>query len=252
MALKDKIVWGIDVSRYLRMLDDAKIPPKSDKLISTWKWEIPSSANRVATRYYLSEQKIEAAKYAREMVDAVLDQFYGSWRENAITDLGTKDPTWWHAHSSWMFHFQESLCWALAIGDWDAAKKIAEYPADKCMVDPTATKEDKAAYLTIACFFRGEPTENYRHHFHEISSGKKEKPKFIAKVIESLQMKDAAKFQESLEAYLNYFRKREFRKNSLDKLFCYDGTTLMNIGKQEGLEFKIPQSAEDYLIQLES
>jgi hypothetical protein len=250
MTLKEKLGWEIDINFYLRMLNNAKIPPKSKKLIPSSKRAIASMANSVATCYYLLDQKIEASKYARETVEAVLDQFYGSWRDNVMTDSGTKDPEWWRVHNSWMFRFQESLCWALAIGDLETAKEIAGYPTDECMVDPTATKEDKAAYLILAYYFRGETIESYRHHFVEIRNGKKEKPRLIANIIESLQKRDAVKFQENLEAYLNYFRKREFRKNSLDRLLCYDGTTLIGIGKREGLDFEIPQSVEDYLIRL--
>jgi hypothetical protein len=58
------------------------------------------------------------------------------------------------------------------------------------------------------------------------------------------------RFQKALEEYLRYFRKREFKKKELDKLLCLDGTTLLNIGRKRGLEFRIPPEVNDHLIQL--
>lgn len=252
MALRDKLACPIDLKYHLDALENSKSSPlRSEKSLFGRKLTIPWKANTVAASYYLLEDKANAAKFGRETVDAVLEYYYGTWRETALTDIGTRDSSWWHNNAYWMDHFRQGLCWASAIGDWASAKKIADYPTDECKVDSGFAKEDKASFLAVAHFVRGEPATNYQRYFQEIKNGKKEKSKRIAAVVEALQAKDGPSFQRSLEVYLDYFRKREFKRNALDNLLCYDGTILINIGKRAGMEFKTPRATEDYIIRLE-
>jgi predicted cupin superfamily sugar epimerase len=253
MALRDKLECPIDLKYYLDALEDAKSSPlRTEKSLFGRKLTVPWKANTVAACYYLLEDKANAAKFARETVDTVVEYYYGTWRETALTDVGTRDSNWWRIHTYWMDHFRQGLCWALAIGDWTSAQKIADYPTDECKVDSGFTKEDKASFLAVANLVRREPATDCQTYLHEIRNGKKEKSKQIAAVVEALQAKDVPNFQKSLEAYLDHFRKREFKRNALDNLLCYDGTILIDIGKREGLEFDTPSAFEDYIIRLSS
>ncbi len=110
------------------------------------------------------------------------------------------------------------------------------------------TKEDRAAYLALASLLRGEPLENRQHYFLDIENRKKQKPKLLAEVIRSLDAKDGTRFRSALEKYLAYFRKSEFTKQSLKKLLCLDGTTLLNIGIRNHLGFKIPAEVQEHII----
>lgn len=248
----EKSEWSFDkdVEYYLRALERARQEPKFEYLVSSNKEGVASYANYVATCYYLLGKRPEAARFGRDTVSAVLEYYFGDWRENVKTDLGTKDSSWWHVKSAWMFSFQEGLCWASVLGDWASASKIVKYPTEECVVDPTTKKEDKSAYLAVAYFLRGEPSREIHNCLDQIRCGKKEKPKLIANIIESLQANDGAHFQKALEAYLDYFRRREFKRKDLSKLLCYDGTTLLNIGRHQGLDCKIPPVVEDYIIRL--
>ena len=52
------------------------------------------------------------------------------------------------------------------------------------------------------------------------------------------------------EKYLRYFRKSEFKKTSIDKLLSFDGSTMVNVRKKQGLEFKIPPEVQDHIVRL--
>jgi len=74
-------------------------------LNSDRKQDLPAGASNVAICYYLQGNLAEAKRFAREAVDAVLDYFFGDWRQQVPTELGTLDPAWWHAHISWADFF---------------------------------------------------------------------------------------------------------------------------------------------------
>ncbi len=248
MTLYEKFGWIIPVESYLESFEAAKSPPLRVDSIPDKKGDAPSSATNVAVCYYLQGERDQAKKFAREAVDAVIDYFYGDWTKQVPTDLGTLDPGWWRLHMSWMDFFSEGVCWAAAIGDWKSLKKIADYPSDDC---DGYTKEDRAAYLALASVLRGESMASQQRYLQEIQNRKKEKPKLIAEVIKALQSNSQARFQASLEGYLQYFRKSEFKKKSLGKLLTFDGTTLLNIGRRNGLQFKVPPELEDHIIRLD-
>jgi hypothetical protein len=254
VTLHEKVRWTTPPEKYLETyLEDVqriKTVPDSPDATPFAMTDIAASACNVSICYYLVNRKAEAAKYGRETVKAIIEYFYGNWTRRIPTDLGTLDPEWWRVHSGWIEWFRYGLCWSSAVGDWEAARRIAEYPPDNDTYNPGYTKEDEAAYLALAKFVRGGPRAACAGHFATIAQRKKEKPKLLAAVIQAVTQNNKAKFQTALEAYLLYFREREFRSRELDKLLCFDGTTLLYIGRKRGLEFRIPPELNDHIIQL--
>ena len=94
MTLYEKFGWIIPIESYLKTLEYAKLPPKFDYIIPDEKQGVASSACNVAICYYLLGRRAEAARFGRETVSAVLDFFYGSWKERVPTDLKTLDVAW--------------------------------------------------------------------------------------------------------------------------------------------------------------
>jgi hypothetical protein len=250
MTLHETFGWTTPPEKYLELLEHDKILPDSQDAIPYAKSDVASSACNVAVCYYLVDRKPEAAKYGRETVKAIMDYFYGDWRKQVPTELGTLDVEWWRVHSDWIEYFRYGLCWSSSVGDWEAARRIAEYPPDEYSYNPGYTKEDEAAYLALAEYLRGGPLGACTRHFDVIEQGKKQKPKLLAELIQALAQGHGARFQTALESYLSYFRKREFKKKELDKLLCLDGTTFLNIGRKRGLDFRIPPEMNDHIIQL--
>lgn len=221
------------------------VPP--DWLVSSIKSDLGLDATNVAICYYCVGDLREARNYAERAVKHFLDYFFGKWREEIPTDLKTLDPEWWRVHAGWVGHFSEAVCWGTSLRDWKSVQHLAEYPSDESKPGG-ASREDAAACLALACLLRKTPAPDYEHCFAIIQKGKKQKPKLIAAVLRALQEKSATEFQKSLETYLHYFRRSEFKKSSLDKLLCFDGTTLLNIGTRDGLVFRTPPEVENHII----
>jgi hypothetical protein len=250
MNLYERYGLSTPIETYLEDLERSRQPgqsPHSEEMVA---WSVPLARSRVAECYYLMGDRKNATKHGRYVPKESLEYFYGSWRSRVKTDLGTYDPDWWHGRTNWMKHFSFGVCWASCLEDWKSVVRLAEYPTADCVVDPGMTKEDKTAYVLLAELLGGEDAAVSQLLITVIDQSKKQKPKLLAQVIRALQEKGHAKFQEALEAYLRYFRKSEFKRTSLDKLLCFDGTTLLNAGKRSGLEFKVPPDLEDYIIRL--
>lgn len=250
MTLFEKFGWISGIDRYLDSLSYDRTTPANKLAIPYKKEDVVWSASNVSICYYLLGNTAKAREYARETTAAVLDYYYGPWKSEVVTRLGAVNVDYWRIHLGWTDDFRCGLCWATSIEDWLSTGRIAEYPIDECKVDTSYTKEDKAVYLALASFLQGEAPERYEHYFDQVRKGKKEKPKLLAEVLRALQEKDSTRFQEALATYLCYFPKREFKKKQLYNLLCMDGTTLLNIGKREGLDFVVPPKAEDHLIRL--
>jgi hypothetical protein len=247
MTLYERFGWVIKPETYLENLDYARLDPPRLDSIPDRKGDRVACASNVAICFYLLNQKKKAARYARETVDATIEYFFGKWKEKVPTDLGNPDPEWWRVHDLWIPTFREGLYWASALGDWAKATKIAQYPTPKSYGFP---KEDKALYLLLAMVVRGGDPKEFQSVSDQISRGKKEKPKLILRVLQGIEQKNQGDFQRSLEEYLCYFRKREFRTKELNKLLATDGTILLHLGAREGLEFHAPPEVSDQLIRL--
>lgn len=239
-----------ELGQFLPSYDKHEQMSPPDWLVSSIKSDLVTEATNVAICHYCLGNTSEAKRYAEKCVKHALEYCYGAWRGRILTDLKTLDSVWWRIHATWVTPFREALCWATALGDWKAVQLLAEYPAKETRPGVDATREDAAACFALASLLRGSARSDYETCFGTIQKGKKEKPKLIADVVRALQAKNADQFQKCLEAYLRYFRKSEFKKTSLDKLLCLDGTTLLNLGLHMGLGFSIPPEVEDHIIRL--
>src|SRR5688500_4655429 len=247
MSLYEKFGWTVGIAEYLN--DIRTVEASLSRADVGWynDWYMTDRERNAAVCYFLLGDVSNCRRFAGRVVAHSLDYFYGSWRSELRTDDGTFDAGWWK-RVSWISPFREASCFASCLEDWTEFKRLAEYPTDLCRPDPGCMREDKALYLALACFFRGEVGGDYERYYGTIDSGKKQKPKLLAEVLRAVQAINQSRFQRTLEEYFRYFRKSEFKKTSIDKLLSFDGTTLINVGRKQGLQFKIPPEVEDHII----
>lgn len=206
-------------------------------------------ANVVATWYWCDGDKGESRKLAAKCVEHGIDYFFGDWRNEVPTDLKTIDPSWWRKYAAWQTAFRLVVCWASALADWNAVQRFCGYPSKDTKHGVDGSREDAAAYLALASLVRKAPAAEYEHCFQTIAKSKKQKPRYIAALVRALASQNQAEFRAGLEAYLKYFRQHEFNRRSITRLLCYDGTTLVNLGKQQGFKIDLPGDLSRYLIQ---
>lgn len=193
-----------------------------------------------------AEKKKESAKL---VVRAALDYFYGNWRKTLPTPDDTIGHDAWKPFCLWYDEAVNSLPWACALGDWEAVRRIAEYPPEDRFPEAAKAKGEMAWGWALITFLRGEPRKRVEAFIAKAEEDKAKRPKLLCPVLRALIEKDACEFEKTLLAYLAYYRKSEFKLN-IHKLLTLDGTTLYHLGRKQGLNIQLPENVVDHVINL--
>lgn len=143
----------------------------------------------------------------------------------------------------------ESLPWACALSDWEAVRRIGEYPPEDRLPEAAKARGETAWGWALISFLRGDSRKRVEGFMINAEADKAKRPKLLCPVLRALIDNDAVGFEETLLAYLAYYRKREF-KLDLEKLLALDGTTLYHLGRKQGFDVQLPESVVDHVIRL--
>ena len=192
----------------------------------------------------------EAVAAAKKCVQAVLDYFYGDWRERLITMDGQKGETAWRKECLWLEEVQRSLPFASALSNWEAVKRIAAYPPEDMFPEAAKAKGEGAWGRAVLSYLRGEPRNKIEAFIAKAESKKTKRLILLGPVLRTLMDQHERKFADALLAYLAYYRKSEF-KTELDKAIALDGTTLYHVGRKVGLTVQLPEGIAKHVVRFE-
>ena len=202
---------------------------------------------RYAIESYINGNPHETKEAGKLVVQAVLDYFYGDWRERLPAPDGTMGHEGWKPFCLWYEEVMRSLPWACALGDWEAVRRIAEYPPENKFPEAARAAGETAWAWALVAFLRGKPRKEVERFLVKAETHKAKRPKLLAPVLRALLNDDAAEFNETLLTYLAYYRKSEF-KRELEKLLTLDGTTLFHLGRKHGFNVQMPDDVADHVI----
>ncbi len=180
-------------------------------------------------------------------VDAVLAYFYGDWRSTQNTPDGQTGHEAWKPYCLWYDEVQQSLPLAAALSDWEALKRIAEYPPENKLPEAAKAKGETAWGWALVMFLRGESRKRVEEFLAKAEADKANRPKLLAPVLRALLDNDGAQFKLTLLDYLAYYRKKEFKLH-LSKLVSLEGTTLFHLGRRQGYKVELPEDVADHII----
>jgi hypothetical protein len=209
-----------------------------------------SNWSRVATGRWTERRDKESQESALSCVHAVLDYFYGEWREQIASPDGLRGIDAWKPYCLWYEQVQRSLPFASALSDWEAVKKIAAYPPEDKLPEAAKAKGETAWGWALITYLRGEPRQKVEAFLAKAEGEKAKRPKLLAPVLRALMDEDAKKFAETLLAYLAYYRKSEF-KTELDKAIALDGTTLYHLGRKLGFKVELLEAVANHVVRFE-
>jgi hypothetical protein len=249
MALKGKLKWSGAIENRRRALEEAKL-------------DLPSSPNPefshacfigttfgYAVECYLEGDANKSLEAAKQVVGAALEYFYGGWRKVQPAPDGTVGHEAWKPFCLWYEQVTKSLPWACALSDWEAACRIAEYPPHDRLPEAARARGETAWGWALISFLRGGPRKRIEEFIAKAESDKAKRPKLLCPVLRALIENDAVVFEETLLAYLAYYRKSEFRLD-VDKVLALDGTTLYHLGRKQGFKVQLPEDVFDHVIHL--
>lgn len=247
MALREKLKWDGDVNARLATVQ------KSLKEISsgeakdvTYYWHVGACVF-YALETCLDDHREASINAAKNVVEAALLYFYGEWRERLPNRSGQSGHEVWRKDCLWYEEVHQSLPFAVAICDWSAMKRIAEYPPEDHLPAVDKARGETAWSWAIINFIRDGASPKVETYLQKAESDKAKRPQLLALVLRALIKNDAVEFEKTLLAYLAYYRKSEF-KLQLTKLVSLDGTTLYHLGRKQGFRVELPENLADYVI----
>jgi hypothetical protein len=101
---------------------------------------------------YMAGELAECATRANEVVQLATDYFFGAWRESPRPGEGEGNPEYW-LQLDWVDAFRDAVLWSSYLGDWTAARRLADYPSDRT-ADVSQRKSDGPWYRALAEFIK--------------------------------------------------------------------------------------------------
>ena len=250
MTLAEKLKWTRSSDVHLESVNQLRTSIASKTADQEGNhYFLTGSARRYAQCCYLEGDRKKTREAAKQVVQSLLDYFYGDWRQKQPTPTGQPDPNYWRKKCLWFEVVAEGLPWACALGDWKAVRKIAEYPIDEAFPEAQKARGETAWLRALIYYLRDDPPETVEAFLKKAEDDKAKRPKLLVPVLRALLKNDRAKFEPALLAYLAYYRKSEFKK-VLGKVLALDGTMLFHVGLKHGFEVNLPEDVADHVIRL--
>ena len=164
---------------------------------SDYYWLVSKWA-RTAIGRWCQMRDPEAVAAAKKCVQAVLDYFYGDWRERLITMDGQKGETAWRKECLWLEEVQRSLPFASALSNWEAVKRIAAYPPEDMFPEAAKAKGEGAWGRAVLSYLRGEPRNKIEAFIAKAESKKTKRLILLGPVLRTLMDQHERKFADAL------------------------------------------------------
>ena len=229
------------------VLKDVESERPIGRLMPAHKGSLVTTACFSALAAYCSDDKEAAKELAKKCVAYSSEFFFGSWRNEVLTDNGNLDPEWWRKNLRWVDQFRFAMCWAASLNMYSEAERLALYPReDSCA--RTELDEICAAFFSLACILRGEPADAFAVQLSKGLGSTNEKARHLADGLNALAHKDDLAFQTAMDKYIAFYRTSEFDSNTITKIVSLDATILLHAGLNAGLRYELSDATRDYVI----
>ena len=186
MSIKKRIKWEGNSSSWLRYLEDYETEIATGRAQRvTYYWSV-SKAQYYATECYIAGERQKAQEAARLVVEAVLRYFYGDWRKRLPTPEGTVGQDEWNPFCLWYEELMRSLPWACALGDWDAVRRMSQYPPENKLPEAAKARGETAWGWALVALLRGRERDLIEHFLVRAESDKAKRPKLLCPVLRAL------------------------------------------------------------------
>ncbi len=251
MTLREKIKWSGDHLADKQRVEETQARITAGEVIQecTYYWFVSETA-RYAIGTYLDGDEAATKEKAKLVVSAALQFFYGNWRNQLTTSSGKTGHEEWRSVCLWYDEVHRSFPFAAALSDWDAMKRIAEYPPEEKLPAVDKARGEIAWSWAIINFIRGESQARIEKFLKMAEDDKSKRPKLLCPILRALMNNDATAFEKTMLAYLAYYRKSEF-KHELLKIVTLTGTTLYHLGRKQGFKVILPENIADHVIRFE-
>jgi hypothetical protein len=200
-----------------------------------------------AYAFILLDNWDQAREFAERCLAAAEDFFFGDWRTVEITDEGTHDVQWWHAHVPWHNQLRYVLFCGVILPDWQALRRIARYFDDTCPPCGFGPQEG-ARLFAITSHLRGDNASVSRSYLDRALKGTKKKSRLLATLHAAIVDTTVKEFARALRDWMRFHKEREFPLDDISAKISMDATFYYHFARQEGLDVELPAEYEPFIV----
>jgi hypothetical protein len=245
----------ICIERRHELIRQAEGKPGAPSMVKVVKNMNVGNAHGLALAYFCDDQPTEARVWGQNALELLRDLFFGEWRKRGFpADQRTfADEKHIRTKKPWLYEYRRALFWSLVLGDETALMAFAKYAGDDCADESISTDfkaSDRAWYIMLARFVRGEHPSVMRPSAELIESERKKKPKLMLACLIAIATRNQQGLTDALSAYLKYFKAHEFPGPAIDDKLSIDGSILVHVAERAGMRAEIYTQFEDHIVRL--
>lgn len=204
----------------------------------------------VAIGYYLMDDTAKTAHWGRCLVGDVQEYFFGEWRKRVPDNPHHPEEAgfWPRGQGMWVKPFRAGAAFALGLGDWPSAQRLAAHPTDD-KSDPTVSLDEREWHLLLAEYLARGATAAFADRLAKV----KGKTRYWdrATALEAISRGDGSVagrcWAEAMKGHIRY----DVPKGESDYLMAFDETILYFIAVRANIDLGISDAWRDRLIILQ-
>lgn len=248
MTIKEKYQWRSQRDSLLDSVITAQRSIRDGSATSDDYYFFVGTAVCYAIELYIDGDLPSARSAAKIVMEAILEYFYGEWRFQIPTDDGIVDANYWRKESLWFDEVMKTLPFALALNDWAAVQKIAEYPPEDSFPEAGLAKGEAALGWALVYHLRAQ-TREASEFLAEAEKREEERLQLLCRVLKAIIQQDAQAFSNSFLLYMKFYKENEIEMK-LTKLISVYGTIMYHLGHRQGFFVQLPVQWADHVIRL--
>lgn len=205
----------------------------------------------LALSCYYAEDAEAAEKRGKEFLEETKDYFFGIWRKTYQTAEKTVDPGWWKREFFWISIFEPTLLWGAALGEWDYLKRVGTFPEPDCCPDLDRLPQERDLFVAIGGFISDAPTDELSHKLDNAKTGKSKLCNLVVEIVQACTARNPDALNKAMLAYLKYYKKTIFPKQSMSDKVSLFGTFFVHWAKKESLAVVVPPEFLDHIVRMD-
>ncbi len=195
----------------------------------------------IAFGNYLNDALPAARQWGAELIRKADTYFFGEWR---LAVLGRDAEYWRSGNGDWIPAYRSAVAFAVAMGDWDSAKRLSAHPSENKIGDP----DDKTWYLLVAEFLMHGRTARFSSIGDQIQQEGKKYHQVLAQLLDAVARGQAEGTGELFGEHMEYYQRRLKPRDEIDHKLAIDGTIIAHAAEHAGCPIVFDEKWKDYLI----
>ena len=198
----------------------------------------------IAFGYYLNEELDEAKTWGRRLINTADEDFNGKWRKQVT---GRDADYWANGGGDWTATYRNALAFALALDDFDAAKRLSRFPPI-AKPDGTSFKKRREWYVVVALVIAAPKSSEVQVALKAALSSKDKATALYSECLKFILAKDSAAASAAFDSCMAHYQKQDKKLDEFSVKLAADASILAHIARRNKVSLET-KKWDDYLIE---